>query len=669
MTLTRADTLAPPDDDAQQAAPPGAVLDRPVVPAQRAPAPGPSLDTARSVTILGSSAIATSIQQQLPWRSQVASPESLDLASADLALAFIDTRDVPGDRCWLAAGEILLTAARLAQQLDGRQGSRPPIVLTMLSEWDIDDDAFDPSSGRASPCDVEALRVVARQPPAPWRSEDVCRRLAGDCEASLGGEIACRPGRHLSRAVRIAAELLPDASWICVPEVVAPHADGPWMHWARHPGAGSSPSSRTSTPTSVVSAVVANLAAPGAGGPAAKRLLVDVVPETARQAALDAVVEEGGSPEGRGEIAVVVPPRPIRPSRVVDRQQDSLWSGRVKHGNTWTTELTERLSNLLGVRDDEQLLTVATGTAGLRMSFEQILRRPARGDIAVLPAFTFAATAEALLQTGFRLRFADVDPRTWNLDPEALDEALGPGDVALAVTVDALGAPCDHAKLRSVAARHGVPTVSDSAAALGARHRGAPVAGWQKAHAYSLSFAKTLTAGGAGGVVILPQGRESATNLPRSSMMSEIHAIAALDQLDGLDSIIRRRQQVADTYDEILALHPWVDRQRVRIGDQHSWVHYCIRLPDEQKRDDVARSLAERGIQTKPYYAPSLHDASWAHRFDAGYGPAEWDSLTVTSALARTVLAIPMSSELSRSQLSRVAEGLDAALTAAEQLR
>jgi perosamine synthetase len=669
MTLTRTDALAPPVDGVQHVASPGALLEPRAVPAPRAPVHEPWIDSDRTATVLGSSAIATAIRQQLPCRTGVASLETLDLASADLALAVIDTRDVPGDRCWLASAEILLTSARLAQHVDGHLDVGPEIVLTLVSEWDLDAEAFDPSSGNISSSDVEALRAVARQAPAPWRYEDICRRLVGDCDASLGGEIACEPGHHLSRAVRVAAQLLPDASWICVPEVVAPHADGPWMHWARHPGAGSSPCSRTSTPTSVVAALVDHVAESESAGPATKRLFVDVPMPVARQAALDAVVEESGTPDCRDDIAVVVPPRPIRPSRLVDRQQDSLWSGRVKHGNTWTTELTARLSTLLGVRDDEQLLTVATGTAGLRMSFEQTLRRPAQGDIAVLPAFTFAATAEALLQTGFRLRFADVDPRTWNLDPEALDEALRPGDVSLAVTVDALGAPCDHAKLRTVAERHGVPIVSDSAAALGARHRGAPVAGWQRAHAYSLSFAKTLTAGGAGGVVILPKGRESATNLPRSSMMSEIHAIAALDQLDGLDSIIRRRQQVADTYDEILALHPWVDRQRARIGDQHSWVHYCIRLPDERTRDDVARSLADRGIQTKPYYAPPLHDQSWAHRFDAGYGPAEWNSLRVTTALSRTVLAIPMSSELSRSQLSRVAEGLDSVLTEAEQLR
>jgi perosamine synthetase len=377
---------------------------------------------------------------------------------------------------------------------------------------------------------------------------------------------------------------------------------------------------------------------------------------------------ERGQDDPRDEIAVVVPPRPIRPSRVIARQQECLWNGKVKHGNVWTTELTERLTDLLGVADDEQLLTVDTGTAGLRMAFEQVLGRPARGDLAVLPAFTFPATAEALLQMGFRLRFADVDPDTWNLDPDALDDALADGNVSLAVTVDALGAPCDHAKLRSVASRHGVPIVADSAAALGARHRGGPVAGWQRAHAYSLSFAKTMTAGGAGGAVIMPRSDEGerAKNWPRSSMMTEIHAIAALDQLDAIDDIVRRRQTVADAYDSILAQHPWATRQKVRVGDQHSWVHYSIRLPNETLRDQVARELTGLCIQTKPYYAPALHHPSWQHRFDSGDGPAEWSDLSVTNDVAARALALPMSSELSEIQLSRVTEGLEIALAAVE---
>ncbi|HSS68114.1 MAG TPA: DegT/DnrJ/EryC1/StrS family aminotransferase, partial [Nocardioidaceae bacterium] len=441
------------------------------------------------------------------------------------------------------------------------------------------------------------------------------------------------------------------------------------MSWARRQGVAE-PNSAAATVDSLAKAALEAVYAIGSH-PDRLAASAGVPKSEIRRAAVGSTLAEmTAALDMREPVSVVVPPRPIRPDQIAIRQQACLWSGKVKHGNLWTTELTSRLVDLLAVDDDDELMTVATGTAALRLAYEAVVGRQAKGDVAVLPAFTFAATAESLLQMGYRLRFADVDPDTWNLDPSALDDALAPGDVTLAVTVDALGAPCDHAALRAVAAKHGVPLVADSAAALGSRHRGGPVAGWQAAHTYSLSFAKTMTAGGAGGVAIIPRASENsfATNWPRSSMMTEIHAITALDQLDAIDDIIRRRQELANAYDAVLAAHPSVTRQRVRVGDQHSWVHYCIRLPTLEGRDFAADNLLRRGIQTKPYYAPALHDDAWQHRFDSGYGPAEYRDLSVTTALADTVLAIPMSSELSTGQRARVVETLDTALTEVERV-
>jgi dTDP-4-amino-4,6-dideoxygalactose transaminase len=71
-------------------------------------------------------------------------------------------------------------------------------------------------------------------------------------------------------------------------------------------------------------------------------------------------------------------------------------------------------------------------------------------------------------------------------------------------------------------------------------------------------------------------------------------------------------------------------------------------------------------IHTKPYYAPGLHDPSWEHRFDSGYGPAEWTNLSVTTGLTETVLALPMSSELSESQVDRLKEALELVLRSIE---
>jgi dTDP-4-amino-4,6-dideoxygalactose transaminase len=626
-----------------------------------------------ALAIMGAGAIAGAVASRLPGPVAVVDDTAMtatDFPSAAASIVIVDLRETAGERCWLRAAELMVAAARVerARPMDPSERAATALsagrsaFVVVGAPPDAVASAHEPYFPTSS--DLDELRIAARGAVAPWQCEDVARRLVGDCAGALGGSLDCRDDRHHVRAIDVAAALVPDATWICVPEVAAPFATGPWMSWARRGGIGQEPLTAGATVDSLATAVLASVLSRGDDAPPPFVSAVASARDL-RRAAVGAALAETAAGDVREPVQVVVPPRPVRPSQVAARQQSCLWSGKVKHGNLWTTELTSRLGDKLAVGDDEQLLTVATGTAALRIGFEAVVGRQGQGEVAVLPAFTFAATAEALLQMGYRLRFADVDAETWNLDPASLDAALAPGDVALAVTVDALGAPCDHAALRAVAARHGVPLVADSAAALGARHRGGPVAGWQRAHAYSLSFAKTMTAGGAGGVAVVPRSSleaDLATNWLRSSMMTEIHAITALDQLDAMDDIVRRRQQLADAYDAVLAAHPWATRQRARVGDQHAWVHYCLRLPTGESRSAVADSLLRRGVHTKPYYAPALHDESWLHRFDSGHGPAQWGDLGVTTSLAETVLAVPMSSELSAGQRSRVVDSLDSAL-------
>lgn len=384
--------------------------------------------------------------------------------------------------------------------------------------------------------------------------------------------------------------------------------------------------------------------------------------------AMHGPVPDLGAAPPHDPVGVVVPPRPHHPARIATQVQEILGNGLQKHGNRYTGALEQLLAQSLDVAVDgptHRLLATATGSAGLRMAYEAVAGL-GRGRAAVLPAFTFAASGETLVQMGYRLHLVDIEPDTWTMDPEALDEALTTvEDVGLVVCVDALGAPADHLALAAVARRHGVPVVADSAAAIGARVDGRPVAGLQHAHAYSMSFAKSLTAGGAGGAVWLPTSeRPPASNMARSSLMTELHAIVGLDQLAHLDWLVARRRQVAAAYDRVLARHPRVTRQRTRPGDEHAWVHYVVSMPSRDERDRLAANLSAGGIQTKPYYAPTLDHASWPHRFDAGNGPATRGDLTVTQRLSGCVLALPMSSELTGPQLDACTDSLDRALAA-----
>lgn len=343
-------------------------------------------------------------------------------------------------------------------------------------------------------------------------------------------------------------------------------------------------------------------------------------------------------------LPVVLPPRPERPDVVVERIAASLWSGRLRN-DRWAERLTDTLHKTLGLDAGRRVVLANSGTNALRLAVTAVVGSAATGAVAACPAYTFAATAEVLRQLGYAVRLVDVHPGTWTLDPDRLAGALADGAVRVVVAVDALGNPCDYARLVSVCRRAGVPLVADSAPALGSRHAGLPVGTQADAHAFSMSFAKVVSGGGSGGAVVVPADADlhSTENWARSAAMTEPSAIVALDNVAALEELIARRHRVAEVYDAALPGLRLIPQQ-VFAGNRHSFVHWVLRVDPHIGRDRLAAGLAAEGVGTKPYYDPL------AGRLEAGSGP-----LPVTAGLHAEALALPMSSELSVDDAERVA--------------
>jgi dTDP-4-amino-4,6-dideoxygalactose transaminase len=352
---------------------------------------------------------------------------------------------------------------------------------------------------------------------------------------------------------------------------------------------------------------------------------------------------EPSGPMFRQPLEVVVPPRPEQPDIVADRIAASIWTGQVR-GGRWTAALADALSNHLELGDEHRLVLTNSGTNALRLAIRALAGAPRPGAVALCPAFTFHATVEVLRQLGWTPRFLDVDEATWTLSPDAVADALATSnDIGVVVSVDALGNPSNYAALSAVCGAAGVPLCADSAPALGALYAGRPVGTQASAHILSLSFAKVVSGGGSGGVLVLPASAELETpeNWLRSSPISEASAIVALDGLAALDDLVQRRGVVAEVLAGALAGDGSMTPQVVRQGDRHAWVHWVMRVAPEIGRDELARGLAAEGICTKPYYEPI-----------AG---VPLGALPVTARLHGEVLALPMSSELTRGQAEQVA--------------
>src|SRR5215470_1821343 len=143
-------------------------------------------------------------------------------------------------------------------------------------------------------------------------------------------------------------------------------------------------------------------------------------------------------------------------------------------------------------------LATNSGTAALHLALIGAGLQP--GDEVIVPAFTFVATAMAVLHQGAVPVFVDVEPRTFGMDPAKVEAAIGPRTRAI-VPVHLHGVPCDLEPIARIASRHGLVLIEDSAQAIGARYRGRTAGTIGLAGSYSLQSSKSMACG-EGGLVV-----------------------------------------------------------------------------------------------------------------------------------------------------------------------
>ena len=286
------------------------------------------------------------------------------------------------------------------------------------------------------------------------------------------------------------------------------------------------------------------------------------------------------------------------------------------------------------------------------------------GDRVVTTPFSFVATANAVRLCGATPVFADVDPKTLNLDPsavrEAIDECDGDVDAVLAVHLYGLPAPMD--ELRTIADEHDVPLIEDAAQAHGAAFRGEPVGSLGDAACFSFYPTKNMTTG-EGGMVLtdddaladrlrrfVNHGRTDAyvhAEVGHNYRLTGLGAAIGRAQLDRLDDLVAIRRRNAARYDEVLADNPSVDAPPDPPGARHAYHQYTVRT---DHRDALRDRLADEGIDTGVYYPTPIHRQPAYADADAAAPNAE--------AAADRVLSVPVHPALSRSEVDRVADAL-----------
>jgi dTDP-4-amino-4,6-dideoxygalactose transaminase len=315
---------------------------------------------------------------------------------------------------------------------------------------------------------------------------------------------------------------------------------------------------------------------------------------------------------------------------------------------------------------------VASGTDALIMPL--LARGIGPGDAVFLPAFTYNATANAVLLVGARPVFVDVEPDTFTIDVEKLAQAIervgktrSPKPRAI-IPVDLFGLPADYPAIHALAARHGLFVLADAAQSLGGKQGGKYVGALAPVTATSFFPSKTLGGYGDGGAIFCDsaaeaevfrslrwhgtdEARKESIRVGLNGRLDSLQAAVLLAKLTIFAEERARRQVLARAYDA--ALGGAVTRQRVPQGRESGHALYCVLVKD---RDQLRDALNAKGIPTAVYYSQPLHLHAAFKACGEGAG-----SLPVCEDLSRRILALPFHPYLSDEEVEQVAHAVRAA--------
>jgi len=369
------------------------------------------------------------------------------------------------------------------------------------------------------------------------------------------------------------------------------------------------------------------------------------------------------------------PPEPIQLARPeIGAREEELVLEVLRSGRLSLGPMGERFEREFGAwLGVEDAIAVSSGTTALHLGVRQLGWGP--GEEVVTSPFSFVASANCLLYEGARPVFADVDPITLNLDPDAAAAAVGERTAGL-LPVHIFGYPAAMPELEALAGARGLGILEDACEALGAvDSEGRRVGARGNLATFAFYANKQMTTGEGG--MIVPTVPDTAARL-RSERnqgravdmgwldhdrlgfnyrLSDVAAALGVAQVEKLDDLLARRAAVAALYSERLAAVEGVEVPIAGRGRElRSWFVYVVALPDGVDRDATIVRLSENGIASKAYL-PCIH--LFPHLRELGYREGQFP---VAEAAAASSLALPFYPALGEGEVERVVAELAAAI-------
>jgi dTDP-4-amino-4,6-dideoxygalactose transaminase len=321
---------------------------------------------------------------------------------------------------------------------------------------------------------------------------------------------------------------------------------------------------------------------------------------------------------------------------------------------------------------DRHVAVVSTGHAALHLAF--LLAGVGPDDEVITPSFNNVADFQAILATGARPVFCDVDEEILCIQPSKLEDLIGPKTRAI-VAMDYACHLCDHETIAGIASRRGLRVIHDGAHSIGSRHKGRPVGSFSDITIFSFDPVKTFTTIDGGAIVVrskddlvrLHEMRLLGMSQPASVMyqnqrawtydverlgfryhMSNLHGAIGVAQLAKRERIARSRRESFTYYAENLKD---VEGLRIPSCDVESVIPFIfyVRVRDG-RREELRAHLKERGVDTGIHWQPG-------HRFSL-FKDCRRGDLSVTELVGREILSIPFHSAMDRTAQDRVIDAL-----------
>ena len=353
---------------------------------------------------------------------------------------------------------------------------------------------------------------------------------------------------------------------------------------------------------------------------------------------------------------------------------------------------------------------INSGTSGLHLCV--IAAGIKEGDLVITSPFSFIASANCILYERAIPVFVDVDRYTGNMDPALVAEAVeafineqqpttsdrwlppalrrsslrqaqGKPFVArrpkAILPVHAFGQPADMDPILAIARRYGLAVIEDACEAIGAEYKGRKAGTLGHAAVFAFYPNKQMTTGEGGMIVtdneewaklfrsLRNQGRDvfdawlSHTRLGYNYRLDEMSAALGLAQMQRIEELLPKREQVARWYNERLADVEFIERSYIAPTTTHmSWFVYVVRIKPPANRDKVMRRLAKAGIPSRPYFTPIHLQPFYRERF--GYQRGDFP---ITEYLGDVSLALPFSAVMTEEQVDYVCQQLQTIVSTA----